>query len=72
VRTGRAVLDPDVDEAPVGREGEVGTPLSGGGDVSEPSLCGPGVMFSVVLAQLALYPSSVFSDVGLIAKTMPD
>jgi len=72
VRTGRAVLDPDVDEAPDGREGVVGTPLSGAGDVSEPPLCGPGVMFPVALAQLFLYPSSVFSDVGLMAKTMPD
>ena len=32
----------------------------------------PGVRFAVALPQLALYPANVFSEVGLMAKFIPD
>jgi hypothetical protein len=70
--TGRAVLVP-VDVAELsGRDGAVGTGAGGAGEGAATEDSSPGTIFSVALAQLALYPSRVFAAVGLMAKTMPD
>jgi hypothetical protein len=50
--------------------GEEAAGAGGGAGGAEPG--GPGVMLLVALAQFALYPSMVFSAVGLMANAMPD
>ena len=55
-----------------GRDGAVGTVAAGAGADVDDSSPAVGTIFSVALAQLALNPASVFSEVGLMAKTMPD